>query len=509
MNAEFFGGLLAGWAVLQVALGGFFVLAHSIRRREPEYLIFGCVCFALAILTAGMAGTYSVPVEDTASFFSSVRIAHFGAVLATAFNLHFALRYVGIVKPAWVYGIYAVAALYLVVILTGSWWASDDVRIVESGVYGTRIAHATAQPSVFAISFYAIALVEIAVANVLFLRAYLAGKREAVTALGGGAVALGTTLNDVLLVTGQLATEYLLPHGFLAYAFAVASTLLLRYQTTAGQLESSVDNLRKRTRELRSSYAELEVVQHELVKKEQLAAVGELAAMIAHEVRNPLAVIMNAVAGLRRAGISDADRETLLSIVDEETARLNRLVTDLLRFARPVSVKRSTISISELVDRAASAARGPDVRVEVQSDGDVSEVSADPGLMRLVLDNLISNSCQAMGDGGTVQVAIGHDTIEGVEHVKVSVTDSGPGMEGDVLNRAIDPFFTTRPSGTGLGLPIVERIIEAHGGSMRIDSEPGTGTTVTLLWPVEREELPALESGSLQAASDLFKIVTQ
>ncbi len=449
-----------------------------------------------------MAATYRIAPSDTSAFFPASRVAHLGAIVATGLNLHFALRYVGVEKSRFVFAIYGVALVYIGVNLSHSWWVGNEVRVVESSLVGPPIAHFTATPSAAAVSFYVVGVLEVAIANALFLRAYLAGKREAATAFGGGIVVLATTVNDVLLISGQLESEFLIPHGFLIYGFAVASTLLFRYQLTAGQLESSVDNLHQRTRELRTSYAELELVQDELVKKEQLAAVGELAAMIAHEVRNPLAVIMNAIAGLRRSGVSETDRETLLSIVDEETARLNRLVTDLLRFARPVSVKRSNISISELVTRATSANRGADVRVEIESDSEIREVSADPGLMRLVLDNLIANACQAMPDGGTVRVSIGREQIEDVDHVRVDIQDSGPGMEDDVLTRAIDPFFTTRPSGTGLGLPIVERIIEAHGGTMRIQSESGAGTTVSLLWPLERPTAPSLQSASMVARAD-------
>ena len=131
--------------------------------------------------------------------------------------------------------------------------------------------------------------------------------------------------------------------------------MLLRYRVGKDKLEEAARSLREKTEELRHSYAELRLVQNELVSKKQLAAVGELAAAIAHEVRNPLAVIVNAVAGLRRSAVRDEDRTMLLRIVDEEAARLNRLVTDLLRFARPVSVKRSPVSLLELATLRSSA----------------------------------------------------------------------------------------------------------------------------------------------------------
>jgi signal transduction histidine kinase len=291
-----------------------------------------------------------------------------------------------------------------------------------------------------------------------------------------GALALGFVDNAVPL----------LPHAFLLYAFGVAGTLLLRYRVGRDELEQAARSLQEKSEELRHSYAELRLVQNELVTKKQLAAVGELAAAIAHEVRNPLAVIVNAVAGLRRSAVRDEDRTMLLGIVDEEAARLNRLVTDLLRFARPVSVKRSPVSLQELANRSRSSAMldGHQIVVEMDEDPELHTVWVDPSLFRLVFDNLVENACQAMKAGGTVRIVVHRGQLRGEGAVRIEISDSGNGMEQGVRERALDPFFTTRPSGTGLGLPIVHRIVEAHGGEIQLDSEEGQGTTVTLLLPL-------------------------
>ena len=205
--------------------------------------------------------------------------------------------------------------------------------------------------------------------------------------------------NDGALAFGFIENAIpLLPHAFLLYAFGVSGTLLLRYRVGKDELEKAARSLHEKTEELRHSYAELRLVQNELVTKKQLAAVGELAAAIAHEVRNPLAVIVNAVAGLRRSAVRDEDRTMLLGIVDEEAARLNRLVTDLLRFARPVSVKRSPVSLLELANRSRSSAMldGHQIVVQMDEDPDLQTVWVDPSLFRLVFDNLVENACQAM-----------------------------------------------------------------------------------------------------------------
>jgi signal transduction histidine kinase len=194
---------------------------------------------------------------------------------------------------------------------------------------------------------------------------------------------------------------------------------------------------------------------------------------------------VNAVAGLRRASGREEDRAMLLSIVDEEAARLNRLVTDLLRFARPVSVKRSPVSLVELANRSRSQAEDAhDVVVSIDADPELQTVWVDPSLFRLVFDNLVQNACQSMRGGGRVDIVVTRDKLASGPAVSIQIKDHGHGMEAEVRERALDPFFTTRPSGTGLGLPIVQRIVEAHGGEINIESEEGAGTNVTLLLPL-------------------------
>jgi len=335
--------------------------------------------------------------------------------------------------------------------------------------------------------------------------AYRAGQREVGSAIIGILCILPAVGNDAALAFGFIDNAIpLLPHAFLLYAFGVAGTLLLRYRVGKDELELAARSLQEKTEELRHSYAELRLVQNELVTKKQLAAVGELAAAIAHEVRNPLAVIVNAVAGLRRSAVRDEDRTMLLGIVDEEAARLNRLVTDLLRFARPVSVKRSPVSLLELANRSRSSAMldGHHIVVRMDDDPELQTVWVDPSLFRLVFDNLVENACQAMKTGGTVQILVHRGQLRGEPAVRIEIADSGQGMEQGVRERALDPFFTTRPSGTGLGLPIVHRIIEAHGGEIHLDSEEGQGTTVTLLLPLgpppEEQQSPGLPTVQVQ-----------
>jgi signal transduction histidine kinase len=499
VTGTYLSGVLSAWAAAQLGLGAFFVLAYFAGRRESEYLIFGLLCFSLSVMSAGVAIEYHGGRRANALLSDQISLC--GVIFAAVLNVHFSLCFLNfknrlrVVSP-----LYLLAAGFFVANLAGAFWQPGKSRLVVSDVFGQRVEHYVANASFIGNAFYLVGLLETLATVGILLKAYRSGRRDALASLIGIGLTVPAVVNDVGLASGLFRnTIALLPHAFLIFAFGVAGTVLMRYRLAAGGLEQTTQRLQLRTDELRSSYAELRVVQSELVTKNQLAAVGELAAAIAHEVRNPLAVIVNAVAGLRRASGREEDRTILLSIVDEEAARLNRLVTDLLRFARPVSVKRSPVSLVELANRSRSQAEdGHDVIVAIDGDPEIQTVWVDPNLFRLVFDNLVRNACQSMRGGGRVDIVVTRGKLANGPAVSIQIKDHGHGMEPEVRERALDPFFTTRPSGTGLGLPIVQRIVEAHGGELTIESEEGSGTNVTLLLPlgapqgeqIDDEDLP-------------------
>jgi signal transduction histidine kinase len=487
-------GVLAAWSAAHVGLALFFALAYLVGRREQEYLLFALLCAAFSVLTGGMAFDYADgPLSHR---YLADQITHMAAILAAVVNLHFALslarpeRKVPLIRPLYVLALAFVLADWL-----GVLWVPGSYRLVESHALGFSVQHALGRVTVVGFVYYATAGLETLATIYVLGRTYKNGQREVLPALAASLAVVVALVNDIALATDLIRNTFtLLPHVFMLYALGAAGTLLFRYRVAAGQLEQTASSLQQRTEELRHSYAELAQVQSELVTKKQLAAVGELAAAIAHEVRNPLAVIVNAVAGLRRAGIREEDRTMLLDIVDEEAGRLNRLVTDLLRFARPVSVKRSPVSLVELANRCRTAVGDSfEIRVELATDSGVQIVDADPNLFRLVFDNLVANACQSMGESGVVEIRIDRAELLGQAAARIEIRDKGHGMEPQVLERALDPFFTTRPSGTGLGLPIVHRIIEAHGGELLIDSLEGKGTRVVIIVPVHAPSEAASE----------------
>lgn len=253
--------------------------------------------------------------------------------------------------------------------------------------------------------------------------------------------------------------------------------------------------LERKTSELERAHETVRAAEKTLVRTEQLAAVGELSAVIAHEIRNPLAILKNAATGLSRERISEVDRETLLTILDQEADRLNRLVNDLLAYASPLVPDPRLVDLVELVRRAAQLAleshpHREDIRVQVRAEPPPRAAWADPALLRHALINIVDNAILAMPSGGEVTIQLQDVVRRGAPYVAIAFTDEGEGMDTIVRKRATDVFFTTRSSGTGLGLAIVDRVARVHRGFVEIESRHGQGTTVTLYVPTDRSSVP-------------------
>ena len=249
--------------------------------------------------------------------------------------------------------------------------------------------------------------------------------------------------------------------------------------------------------DLKESYAELARTQEQLVQRERLAALGELAAVVAHEVRNPLGAIFNSVSYIRRLiGVANPALP-LVEIVAEEADRLNRIVDDLLHFARPPSPSPTPVPLQRLLEdsvRAALADATGQVEVAWIVEAEVP-VLVDERMIRQAFLNLALNAVQAMPQGGTLRVVVRRE--EGTRpEVQVEFTDTGSGIPADLRARIFEPFFTTKAKGTGLGLAIVKRIVESHAGRVVLESEPGRGTTFRLFLPCEPEATLSLVPAS-------------
>jgi two-component system sensor histidine kinase HydH len=230
--------------------------------------------------------------------------------------------------------------------------------------------------------------------------------------------------------------------------------------------------------DLRNSYAELARTQAELIDRERLAALGELSASIAHEVRNPLGVIFNSVGTLRRLLHPEGDIALLLDIGGEEADRLNRMVGDLLDYSRPVQPALEPLLLRPLIQEAIVAARrqigasAEAVQLDLQVADDATTLRADARLLRQALVNLLLNAYQAMPRGGRLEVRAVASRLEDAPCIEIAIRDSGGGILPDALSRIFQPFFTTKATGTGMGLAVVRRIVEGHGGAVAVGRPP-------------------------------------
>lgn len=223
--------------------------------------------------------------------------------------------------------------------------------------------------------------------------------------------------------------------------------------------------------------------QKALQRAEHLATVGEMAASIAHEVRNPLAGMKGAMDVLRADLIQDPSKIEVVDELVNQIVRLEGLVRDLLSFARPPLLSLKPVALHELLDRVLrlmpESSIAPRVKVVRSYGAGEDPIQADPQQLEQVFLNLIQNSIQAMEKGGRLTVR----TNRNAASVDIAFEDTGAGIQPADLERIFLPFFTTRHRGSGLGLAIVRKIVEAHAGVVRVTSRPGHGTTVTLTLP--------------------------
>jgi signal transduction histidine kinase len=238
---------------------------------------------------------------------------------------------------------------------------------------------------------------------------------------------------------------------------------------------------------LERARSESERLHARLREVERLATAGELAAGMAHEIRNPLAAIVNATALLTdAAGLTPDERATTLAAIRTEARRLNRILSDFLHFARPQAPRRAPADLRDVVEHVSGLirddpSRASRVDVKVTVDPAVPRLAFDRDQITQVLWNVVLNGVEAMNGRGRLSLEVARQN----DDVALAISDTGPGIPRERLPRLFEPFYSEKPNGTGLGLTIAERIVAAHGGRIEIDSELGRGTRVTLLFPLE------------------------
>ncbi len=228
-------------------------------------------------------------------------------------------------------------------------------------------------------------------------------------------------------------------------------------------------------------------MEEEIKRNDTLANLGKLAANLAHEIRNPLGSMSASIQLLRKElSISGSNRE-LMDIVLKEIERLNHLITNFLMYARPLTIKKERVDLKKVIDETIAVFKNTpkgsaDISITTEFSGN-TVILGDFMQLKQIFWNLLLNSADAMTAGGHITIKTAAAPSAGDGAVSVSVSDSGTGIEDEIKPLIFDPFFSTKDGGTGLGLPTVKLIVEAHGGSMDVASYKGEGTDVTITLP--------------------------
>lgn len=270
------------------------------------------------------------------------------------------------------------------------------------------------------------------------------------------------------------------------------------------ELEDTNRGLLALTLELESKREEVQATTQQLWQAGKLAIVGELAASVAHELNNPLTAITLWTERLMLDLPEDDRRRAGLAVIDQETARMARLVRNLLQFCRRGGEHRSTVSLADEVEGTLDLVQHllgrQRVTVIREVDGATPPIQADRQQLRQVFLNVVTNAVDAMPQGGTLTIRVRPVPLpDGARPTSVEVVfeDTGTGIPAEVLHRVMEPFFTTKPEGkgTGLGLSICRRIVQDHGGRIELDSEAGRGTRVRVRLPLAGPVPPVVLPG--------------
>ncbi len=251
------------------------------------------------------------------------------------------------------------------------------------------------------------------------------------------------------------------------------------------ELQSTTEELEASNEELRTSNEELETTQEKLVQKEKLAAIGQLASGVGHELRNPLGVIKNAAYYIKtKVGSDDPKLAKHLTIMEREINSSNRIISDLLGFSRTRLPSIAPSDVNQMVENAMEVVETPEnILLVKEFDTALPKAMADADQMHQVFVNLSLNAVQAMGEGGQLKVK----TRLAGDYVEVEFNDTGCGIPEENIKKLFDPFFSTKARGVGLGLAVTHGIVERNKGKIEVESKVSEGTTFVVKLPIEKQ----------------------
>jgi len=296
-----------------------------------------------------------------------------------------------------------------------------------------------------------------------------------------GGIAADNLISEAKITEGKLQSLMI---------FANQAALALENALMYEELKSFNEQLGAR---VKKAAAELEATQKQLFQAEKLAALGKLSAGIAHEIRNPLTSIKILIHSLADPGATESSREKDLNVIESEIERVNKIIRQFLDFARPRPPSLEPVDARKLIEETLALVgyeiESQGVQLQQEDEGGLPPVAMDREQMKQVLLNLILNALQAMPQGGRLRIQTslraseeGGKTKRAVE---IRVQDTGEGVPAEIQGKIFEPFFSTKEEGIGLGLSVAQRIVEEHGGTIRVASAEGGGTVFSITLPLK------------------------
>jgi len=290
-------------------------------------------------------------------------------------------------------------------------------------------------------------------------------------------------------MSSLLAVNVILPDALVSLTLSAAKLQVFPFVALYFLLAIITDWFRETIEKLRLQIRENEFLCQQARQMEKLALAGEIAAGIAHEIRNPLTVIQGYIQLLQKSAAEDSHDHEIYKLILAETQRTNAIISDFLRFSRPDQPHVSMVQINELVESAAALFYGETLRKNVRF-----HFYPDPALPLLPLDkdqiiqvflNLFTNALQAMPGGGSLSVLTMLDKKR--NEALIHISDTGQGIDPAIMERIFTPFFTTRDEGTGMGLSITQSIVNAHNGNIWVESTRWQGSRFTISLPLAKD----------------------
>ncbi len=306
-------------------------------------------------------------------------------------------------------------------------------------------------------------------------------------------------------ISGKFESDFIRKDGSHIYASIAVSqipddqgknlgTLALLNDIT--QRKEMEDKLEKYSKDLEDlvlqKTKQLEEAHAQIIKSERLAAIGELAGMIGHDLRNPLAGIKNSAYYLKKKGadIPENQAKEMIETINKCVEHSNKIINDLLDYSREIRLDRKDIPLGELLSEALAMVRVPE-KVKIANNLASAEINVDEDRIKRVFINLIKNAIDAMPNGGTLSVA----SKQVADRLEISFADTGMGISDEVLPKLFSPLFTTKAQGMGFGLAICKRIVEAHEGTITVQTCKDAGTTFTVTLPILQKEMEVKNFG--------------